>query len=108
MSKSIIPVIQTFLKGIAQSKRITNTETDGIHLWLFGNKIAEWRGHEIYISDGGYRHSVTTQDRLNMLGAGITLKKGQFYKNGVLWSGQWIKLDSIPEIKEKQKESLWS
>jgi len=41
MSKSIEPVIEAFWKG--KSKKVSNTETDGSYLYLFGNCIAKKR-----------------------------------------------------------------
>lgn len=106
MSKSIQPVIDAFFKF--KNKKISNTESKYPSLYLFGNKIAEWRGGYLWISDGGYKHTITTQDRLNMLGAKITFIKGQFYKNGVKWSGKWIKLEETPIIKEKEVKTLFT
>ena len=101
MSKSIEPVIKAFWEG--KPKKISNTETNGSELWLFGNKIAKKDAGGVFISAGGYKPTITTQDRLNMLGANIQLKKKQFYIKGVKWDGSWIKLSEKPiEIKEKQ------
>ena len=95
MSRSIQPVIEAFLKG--NNKKISNTESLDNRLYLFGNCIAKIDlNGDLWISDGGYNHTVTTQDRLNMLGGGIRMKKGQFYKNGVIWDGSWIKLGETP------------
>ena len=47
--------------------KINNSETDGTSLWLFGNKIAEWRQGEIWKTDAGWQ-SKTTKERLNGLG----------------------------------------
>lgn len=105
MSKSIEPVINAFLTG--KSKKISNTETNGSELWLFGNKIAKKGVDGIFISDGGYAHTSTTQDRLNMLGAKISLKKRQFYKDGVKWNGSWINIKDAPIIKKEEKTSLF-
>jgi hypothetical protein len=104
MSKSIEPVINAFLSG--KSKKISNTETDGSNLWLFGNCIAKKGVDGIFICDGSYKHTQTTQDRLNMLGAGVTFIKGQFYIKGIKWNGSWLKLHEAPEnqeIKEQRK-----
>ena len=102
MASSIKPVIKAFLQG--KPKKVSNTETDGSNLYLFGNCIAKKGADGIFISDGGYKHTATTQDRLNMLGARITLSKKQFYKNGKLWDGSWIRLEETPEIQEIKQE----
>lgn len=113
MASSIKPVIDAFLNK--KLKKITNTESKIHELYLFGNKIAEWRGNDIYICNGGYVDkkgnicSATTKDRLSMLGARISQVKGRIYLNGVLWNGDWIKLGDTPkqEIKQ-QKQTLFS
>lgn len=108
MSKSIQPVIDAFLTK--KVKRISNTETDGTNLYLFGNCIAKHVKEGIIISAGGYKPTITTQDRLNMLGARITFRKGKFYKNGIYWNGDWLDVDTFPkeEIKETKQESLFN
>jgi hypothetical protein len=106
MAKSIQPVIDAFWKG--KSKKVSNTETDGSNLWLFNNKIAKKGINSVFISDGGYDHTVTTQNRLNMLGAEVTFRKGQFYIKGVKWKGDWIKLGETPEVQEIKKQTLFS
>ena len=106
MSKSIEPVINAFWQG--KSKKVSNTETDGSNLWLFGNKIAKKGVDGVFISNGNYEPTRTTQDRLNMLGAGITFTKGQFYVKGVKWDGNWLKLDTLPENQEIKKQTLFS
>lgn len=107
MSKSIEPVIKAFWEG--KPKKVSNTETDGSNLWLFGNCIAKKETDGVYISAGSYKPTVTTQDRLNMLEAGITFIKGQFYVKGVKWNGEWLKLDTLPEIKtEKEEKGLFN
>lgn len=68
MSSYIQPVINSFLGR--KSKTISNTSTDGENLYLFGNCIAHFKQRDpdiLTISSGGYRLSLTTKDRLNML-----------------------------------------
>jgi hypothetical protein len=64
MRKVSREVVTAFLNG--QSKKNSNTSTDGNTLYLFGNKIAEKINDSICIYDGGYP-SVTTKERLNSL-----------------------------------------
>jgi len=85
--KSIRPVITAFLEK--RPLKVSNTETDGTALRLFGNTIA-------YHSDGGIRitdahwPTVTTKDRLNGLpGVSIRQDKGVWYLNGKMWNGKW-------------------
>ena len=85
--KSIRPVIDAFINR--KFKRVSNTETDGNNLRLFGNLIAYHKDGTIYISSAGYR-TVTTKDRLNGLpGVNIQQKKGVWYLNGQPWGGNW-------------------
>lgn len=104
MRKSLRPVIDAFL--LQQPKKITNTESTGDKLYLHGNCIAKWIKGEIYISNGGYRLSVTTKDRLNGLGANISTKKGINYFRGIEWDGKWININHKPEIKQ-EKQTLF-
>ena len=101
MAKSIEPVIESFLNG--KSKKISNTETDGTSLWLFGNKIAEKGVDGLYINTCNW-NSRTTRDRLSMLpDVWVSSKKGQlFLKVG---NNDWQKWDgkliNVTEILEK-------
>lgn len=109
MSRSIQPVIDAFMEG--KPRKISNTETDGKKLWLFGNCIAKWENYdELWISAGGYKPTVTTQDRLNMLGAKVKFSKGKFYINERHWDGKWIGVHDIPQldIKKEKRESLFN
>ncbi len=49
MRKVTKGVVSAFLEG--RSKRIDNTETDGVSLRLHGNTIAEWRPDGLWITD---------------------------------------------------------
>lgn len=72
--------------------RLSNTETDGTSLWLFGNKIAEWRNGHLCITNCGWQ-SRTTQERLNGLdGVHITQRNFVWYLNGTEWDGRWIQV----------------
>lgn len=94
-------VVEAFLQQ--KSKKHGNVESTGLEFYLFGNCIAKHKKMGLYISDGNYEHTASTQRYLNEIGATITLKKNQFYKDGVLWDGKEIKLSEVPvEIKEKQ------
>lgn len=81
MSKSHRPVIDAFLEN--RKKKITNTETDGESLYLFGNRIAWWDEQNcLWITTSGYNTN-TTRDRLNMLpDVWVRTSKGQLY----LWA----------------------
>jgi len=83
-------IIDAFMKG--EAKKINNTHTDGQSLWLFGNKIAKHKEDGLYISNAGWK-SNTTKERLNGIPmVSISQKKGEWYLNGNLWDGEWIKV----------------
>lgn len=75
------------------TRTLGNTMTDGNALYLHGNKIAEWRDGDLYISNAGWT-SNTTKERLNGLrNVHIFQKRGQWYLNGTAWDGEWIKVE---------------
>ena len=70
--------------------KIDNSYTDGNSLWLFGNKIAEWRDGYLWITDAGW-DSKTTKERLNGLsGVNIRQERGVWYLNDKAWDGRWV------------------
>lgn len=74
--------------------RIDNSRTDGRSLWLFGNKIAEWRGDGLWITNAGW-DSRTTYERLNGLtGVRVNKRRGVAMLNGREWDGRWVHVDS--------------
>jgi len=76
------------------SLTIDNSRTDGQSLWLFGNRIAEWRSDGLWISNGGW-DSKTTKERLNGLrGVSIAQVRGKWILNGRLWDGSWVHVGS--------------
>ena len=96
----IRPVIDAF--KVQKIKKLSNTESTGKELLLFGNTIAEWRNNKIWITNAGWR-TVTTRDRLQLLGANLKVKKGIWYLNEVEWNGDWIQINETPKIIEKLK-----
>lgn len=81
--------------GAFNSKRkkgLGNTVSTGDALYLHGNKIAEYRGTELWISNGGWS-SNTTKERLNGI-PGVSISQMNFcwYLNGQPWSGEWTKI----------------
>jgi len=96
----IRPVIEAFKEK--KAKKISNTESTGTQLLLFGNCIAKWSANKILITSAGWK-TVTTRDRLQILGANLHVKKGIWYLNDVEWDGNWIKIDDIPKVTEELK-----
>jgi len=95
-------VVGAFNRG--QSKKVGNTETDGISLWLFGNKIAEHSEGGIWITNAGWK-SPTTKERLNgITGVHVTQKKGEWYLNGHRWDGEWICLNDLTLLEAQANE----
>jgi hypothetical protein len=87
-----------------QSRKVSNTETDGTSLWLFGNKIAEYRAGGIWITNAGWS-SKTTKERLNGIeGVHITQKRGEWYLNGHSWDGSWICINDADSLSEQVSE----
>lgn len=96
-------ITNAFMQG--EAKKISNTHTDGKSLWLFNNKIAEHREDGLYITNAGWK-SQTTKERLNALpNVSISNKKGEWYLNGNLWNGEWIRVNTIPP-PEVDKEKI--
>lgn len=83
-------IIFAFNNGFV--KKIGSTETDGISLWVDGNKIAEKRGTELWITNA-FWNSIKIKERLNGLqGVRINQKNGQWYLNGLEWDGTWVQV----------------
>ncbi len=83
MRQITITMAEAFLRG--EIKKVDNTMTDGSALYLFDNKIVEWRGDELWITNCGWQ-TKTTMERLNGIGAlanfRICQKKKVWYLNG--------------------------
>jgi hypothetical protein len=74
--------------------RIDNSRTDGQSLWLFNNRIADWRADGLWITNSGWT-SATTKERLNGLrGVHIQQVRGNWFLNGRAWDGEWINVDA--------------
>lgn len=81
-------IVSAFLAGNKLS--VSNSNTDGNKLYLFGNLIAEKRNDGLYITNAGWK-SATTLERLRALpNVGISVKKGIWYLNGKEWDGEWV------------------
>jgi hypothetical protein len=100
-----------------ERKTIGNSSTDGTALYLHGNKIAEFRNQELWISNAGWQ-SNTTKERLNGLaGVSVVQRRGQWYLNGLPWDGEWVQVstfghewqavDTEPETVEFDMTSEW-
>jgi hypothetical protein len=88
MRKITREIAFAFEHGI--TTKIDNSRTDGRSLWLFDNKIAEWRAGGLWVTNAGWE-SKTTKERLNGLrGVRIQQVRGQWYLNGRAWNGEWV------------------
>jgi hypothetical protein len=93
MRKITEQVVGAFQTG--QPRKIGNTRTNGITLFLHDNEIAEHRADGIWITNAGW-NSPTTKERLNgITGVHIVQKKGEWYLNGHRWDGEWICLNDL-------------
>lgn len=88
MRKITKEISESFRKGF--SKKISNTETDGVSVWLHGNRIA-WRNQDntLSITLAGWG-TPTTRERLN----GILEAHGITYRVAQLSGSQIIKNSS--------------
>ena len=76
---------------------IDNSRTDGTSLWLFGNKIAEWREGGLWASNAGW-DSRTTNERLNGLtGVHVRKQRGTLLLNDRVWDGRWVNVHAWNE-----------
>lgn len=70
-----------------------NTEVIDNAMYLHGNKIAEWRDGELWITNAGWASNVT-KERLNGLpNVNIQQRNFVWYLNGYHWQGQWVKVE---------------
>lgn len=95
MSKTHQKVIEAFLQG--KSAKISNTQTNGKELFLFGNCIARRYGDDMQVTTSGW-NTVTTRDRLNMLpNVWVRCRKGNlqinFQSKWQDWDGEWINIE---------------
>lgn len=117
MNQTSFQIADAFLHG--RAKKVGNTVTDGKAVYLFGNKIAEWREDGLWITSCGWV-TQTTKNRLNTIGSymnfGIYQRKKQWYlasrifptDNGYHWDGNWIRVhDKLPtevDLNAKNKQ----
>lgn len=99
MNQTTLKVVDAFLVG--KPIKVGNTQSTGRAMYLFGNKIAEWREDGLWITNCGWA-TRTTKERLNGLGMytdfSIAQHKGNWYLCGyelggnVFWSGDWVRV----------------
>jgi hypothetical protein len=83
--------VAAFLQGF--DYKSGNTQVRDNALYLHGNKIAELRDGELWITNAGWS-SNTTKERLNALpNVHIQQKNFVWYLNGYVWNGRWIKVE---------------
>lgn len=94
MTKITEQICLAFERG--EVKRISNSFTDGMRLYLFDNLIAEHREDGLYITNAGWQ-TKTTKERLNGLsGVYINQSKKKWYLNGEEWDGEWTRVNTNP------------
>lgn len=95
MRKITIEISRAFRNR--EVKTIGNSRTDGNALFLFNNRIAEYRDGSLWITNAGW-DSTTTKERLNGLdGVRIHQSRGQWYLNGIEWDGSWVEVGTWGE-----------
>jgi len=107
MKQVSINVASAFMQG--RAKKVSNTQTDGKSLWLFGNKIAEHREDGLYITNCGWK-TKTTKERLNAIdGVRIHQKNYVWYLNEEEWNGEWKRVNenAPPVVDEKKVGTLF-
>ena len=94
--KVTVETVGAFLSK--KQKVVGNTMSDGQSLYLFGVKIAEWRGSGVWITMGGWNTS-TTRERLNGFSS-VTIHtvKGQVFLNGQPWDGKWTRIKETKPV----------
>ena len=95
MSKTHQKVIDSFIED--KYCKVTNAETNGNELFLFGNCIARRDRERIQVTTAGW-NTKTTRDRLNMLpGVWVRCRKGNlqinFQSEWKDWDGEWINIE---------------
>lgn len=67
-----------------------NSSTDGLALFLHGNKIAQHTSEGLMVSTAGWDTN-TTRERLNGLrGVRVYKRKGELILNGKPWDGEMV------------------
>ena len=104
-------IVSAFLHN--ETRKIGQTFTDGRSIWLWENKIAEFRQDGLWITNAGWP-STTTKERLNGIpDVSIVQKKAQWYLNGHAWDGSWVHVETfagavVPEVEiEFDLSSTW-
>ena len=100
------PIVENaFMNG--ESKKYSNSATDGKILLLFGNRIAEHREDGVYITNCGW-FTNTTKSHLNVLpNVSIYQRKKQWYLNGEIWNGDWIKISNEIVTQKSQIKGVF-
>ena len=91
MRKVTQQAVESFISGY--DFKSGNTEVRNNAMYLHGNKIAEWRGDELWITNAGWSSNVT-KERLNGIpGVSVQQSRWVWFLNGKEWDGQWIKVE---------------
>ena len=90
MRKVTSTIIQAFRNR--EKKSVGSSRTDGQALYLHGNKIAEFRDCELWVTLAGWP-TITTRERLNGLpDVSVQQSKHTQFLNGQEWDGSWQKV----------------
>ena len=88
MRKITKEIVAAFMNH--ETRRIGNSSTDGMTLYLHDNAIAKWDEEgRLWVTNAGWE-SVTTKERLNGIpGVSIYQKNYTWYLNDRPWDGSW-------------------
>lgn len=88
MRKITKEIVSAFMNH--ETKKIGNSRTDGMTLYLHDNAIAKWDAEgRLWVTNAGW-WSTTTKERLNGLpGVMLCQKKFTWYLNEEPWNGDW-------------------
>ena len=107
-------VVKAFEQG--KTKKQGANQSTGEALYLFGNKIAEWRNGKLFISNGGFlgkggaTGSKTTKEEFNALpNVRISQVNYKWILNGKEWNGEWVNIKGViaPEIDKSKAGNVF-
>lgn len=91
MRKITKEIVSAFMNH--ETKKIGNSRTDGMTLYLHDNAIAKYDAEgRLWVTNAGWK-SVTTKERLNGIpGVSIYQKNYTWHLNDLPWDGSWTEV----------------
>jgi hypothetical protein len=103
MEKTIRQIVTAFEKG--RKKKVGDIRTDGKAIYLFKDKIAEYRENGIWITLHEWSPTLTRNILNTLWSVNIFQINGKWYLNGSPWDGSWRKAANV-ETKVIKKGSF--